>query len=110
MNTKARVLAILEENRGTVVSGQALAQAAGVSRTAVWKAMEQLRQDGHSIQGATNRGYMLAADSGVLCRETVLPYMKAQVALVTPGAVDSTNNVAKQLAQQGRPWHGCAQP
>ena len=37
MNTKARVLAILEENRGTVVSGQALAQAAGVSRTAVWK-------------------------------------------------------------------------
>ena len=55
MNTKARVLAILEENRGTVVSGQALAQAAGVSRTAVWKAMEQLRQDGHRIQGATNR-------------------------------------------------------
>ena len=48
---------------------------------------------------------MLAADSGVLCRETVLPYMKAQVALVTPGAVDSTNNVAKQLAQQGAP-HG----
>ena len=101
MNTKARVLAILEENRGTAVSGQTLAQAAGVSRTAVWKAMEQLRQDGHRIQGATNRGYMLAPDSGVLCRETVLPYLTAQVALVTPGAVDSTNNVAKQLAQQG---------
>ena len=105
MNTKERILAILEEHRGTAVSGQALAQAAGVSRTAVWKAMEQLRQDGHRIQGATNRGYMLAPDSGVLCRETVLPYITAQVALVTPGAVDSTNNVAKQLAQQGAP-HG----
>lgn len=105
MNTKERILAILEEHRGTAVSGQTLAQAAGVSRTAVWKAMEQLRQDGHRIQGATNRGYMLAPDSGVLCRETVLPYITAQVALVTPGAVDSTNNVAKQLAQQGAP-HG----
>ena len=35
MTTKERILALLEENRGTPLSGEVLAEELGVSRTAV---------------------------------------------------------------------------
>ena len=43
MQVKDRVLAALEAERGTYLSGQALAQSLQVSRNAVWKAIGQLR-------------------------------------------------------------------
>lgn len=46
---------------GRVHSGEALAEAAGVTRSAVWKAIGQLRESGLPIEGQTNRGYHLAA-------------------------------------------------
>lgn len=57
---------------GAVHSGEALAAAAGVTRSAVWKAIETLREDGLAIEAATNRGYRLAAacealDAAALC-------------------------------------------
>lgn len=44
---------------GEVHSGEALAAAAGVTRSAVWKAIEQLRELGLAIDAQTNRGYQL---------------------------------------------------
>ncbi len=43
------------------VSGHALAQALGVSRNAVWKAVTALREEGCTIEAGTNRGYRLVA-------------------------------------------------
>lgn len=105
MSTREQILAILEENRGQAVSGQALAGRAGVSRAAVWKAVEALRQEGHKIGGATNRGYRLEADSDVLCRETVLPYVKSPVNLLVEREMDSTITRLRALALEGAP-HG----
>lgn len=45
---------------GEVHSGEALAAAAGVTRSAVWKAIGQLRELGLDIEAQTNRGYRLA--------------------------------------------------
>ena len=42
---KAKILALLRE-REDYVSGQELCQRFGVSRTAVWKAMGQLKKEG----------------------------------------------------------------
>ena len=39
MTVKQSILAALEQNRGTALSGQALAEQLGVSRNAVWKAI-----------------------------------------------------------------------
>ena len=49
MTTKERILALLEENRGTPLSGEVLAEELGVSRTAVWKAIKDLQKAGHAI-------------------------------------------------------------
>lgn len=54
-----RVFAALAD--GAVHSGEALAARAGVTRSAVWKAIETLRADGLAIEATTNRGYRLAA-------------------------------------------------
>ena len=42
---KAEILTILKDTDG-YVSGQALCERFGVSRTAVWKAMNQLKKEG----------------------------------------------------------------
>ena len=44
---------------GGLHSGEALAAQAGVTRSAVWKAIGQLRDAGLSIEAQTNRGYQL---------------------------------------------------
>ena len=66
MGTKEKLLALLEENRGTYFSGEAIAEALGVSRTAVWKAVNGLRSDGYCISAVQNKGYALPEEADVL--------------------------------------------
>ena len=56
--TREEVLALLSQ--GDYVSGQKMSQQLGVSRAAVWKAIDRLRAEGYTIESATNRGYRLA--------------------------------------------------
>ena len=44
LRTTERVLELLEQHRGRAVSGEELAGRLGVSRNAVWKAIEELRR------------------------------------------------------------------
>ncbi|AEE17926.1 biotin--[acetyl-CoA-carboxylase] ligase [Treponema brennaborense] len=62
MKTKDRILSILREADGAVVSGEDLAERCGVSRTAVWKAVSALRSDGYVLEAGTNRGYRLVRE------------------------------------------------
>ena len=76
MTTKERILALLEENRGTPLSGEVLAEELGVSRTAVWKAIKDLQKAGHAIAAAQNRGYTLDTDSEVLSEQGVRLFLR----------------------------------
>lgn len=106
MPTKERLLALLEENRGTPLSGEALARRLGVSRTAVWKAMRELREQGHAIDAGPGRGYTLHAQSDVLSEQGIRHYLRAPVPrLVVEQTLVSTNLTAKRLAAEGAP-HG----
>ena len=45
------------------VSGQELCNKFGVSRTAIWKVINQLKERGYQIEAVQNKGYrMLSAD------------------------------------------------
>jgi len=61
---KAKILALLRE-RENYVSGQELCTHFGVSRTAVWKAIGQLKKEGYSIEAVQNRGYRLLSEEEV---------------------------------------------
>ncbi len=65
-STKALLLARLRARRGSCVSGQELADEAGVSRVAVWKAAEALRAAGYAVGGAGQEGYVLEEDGDYL--------------------------------------------
>ena len=55
---KTEILTILHEQTG-FVSGQALCESLGVSRTAIWKVMKQLKKEGYEIESVQNKGYRL---------------------------------------------------
>ena len=69
MSMKAKILELLREKKDRVaagapeseayVSGQELCEQFGVSRTAVWKAIGQLKKEGYVIEAVQNRGYRL---------------------------------------------------
>ncbi len=106
MTTKERVLRALEENRGTPLSGEALAEQLGVSRTAVWKAVNDLKKDGHKIASAQNKGYTLSVDNNVLSVQGIRKYRSdPSLPITVEQELVSTNTTAKQLAAQGAP-HG----
>ena len=53
MSMKAKILELLREKE-TYVSGQELCEQFGVSRTAVWKAINQLKEEGYTIEAVQN--------------------------------------------------------
>ena len=57
-STKTRILKKLLETDG-YLSGQELCEQLGVSRTAVWKYMKQLKEEGYEIEAIQNKGYCL---------------------------------------------------
>lgn len=98
MDTKSKVLSRLEESKGAPVSGSAIAGDLEISRTAVWKAINSLREDGHLIDSSSGRGYTLAAESDRLSREGIASMMDGAARLHVMDSVDSTNKEAKRLA------------
>ena len=55
---KTEILTLLRETDG-YVSGQELCEKFGVSRTAVWKAINQLKEAGYEIEAVQNKGYRI---------------------------------------------------
>ena len=66
MSTRESVLKILEQNKGDFVSSSILIEETGVSRNAVWKAVNDLRASGYQIESMTNRGYKLEEDCDII--------------------------------------------
>ncbi len=90
------------------LSGQQLCEGLGVSRTAVWKAIRQLEEEGYAIEAVRNRGYRLVASPDVI----TAPELKTVLSTVWLGSqvncfyeTDSTNRQARKLAEEGAP-HG----
>lgn len=100
---KTKILKILK-NAEDYVSGQELCEYLGVSRTAVWKAIQQLEKEGHKIEAKRNRGYRLAEDKDVFGPTEIKSMLRTKRAgqnLVFLDLVDSTNNEARRQAEKG---------
>ena len=107
MSTKSRLLELLEQNRGKYLSGNELAKMLDVSRTAVWKGMKSLQQEGYSITAVTNKGYLLEEDNNILSEEAVRLQLKNTEVLVEVWKeIASTNQRMKQLAVEKKLPHG----
>ncbi len=102
--TKEAVLEVLRTHTDVCISGAEIGRQLSVSRTAVWKAVEQLKKEGYRIESGPNRGYRLLPDSDVLSEEGIRRYLihdSLQVRVFP--SISSTNTVLKQLAAEGAP-------
>ena len=100
---KAEILRLLRETDG-YVSGQELCNQFGVSRTAVWKAINQLKEAGYEIEAVQNKGYKITGYPDILTAEEIESQLNPSDTVkkvVYAPEIDSTNNEAKRNAENG---------
>ena len=104
MSLKYTLLFELESHRDKSLSGQKLAEKFGVSRNAVWKAVNSLKQDGYIILSCTNKGYRLADGNDLLSAEGIQKYLSREakpLPVFYYPEIDSTNDEAKRKLANG---------
>ncbi len=97
---KDMILKELIESGDEAVSGQFVAEKYGVSRNAVWKAVNSLKAEGYVISSATNKGYRLVSDNNILSEQAIRACLKGDcrdMPVYVYDSIDSTNNEAKRL-------------
>lgn len=102
---KEEILRLLRSAYG-YISGQELCNRFGVSRTAVWKAINQLKEAGYEIEAQQNKGYRLMAAPDLMTEAEIKSLMHTEwVAkeVLYFDTIDSTNTKAQELAEKGYP-------
>lgn len=102
---KEEILRLLRSADG-YISGQELCNRFGVSRTAVWKAINQLKEAGYEIEAQQNKGYKLMAAPDLMTEAEIKSLMHTEwVAkeVLYFDTIDSTNTKAQELAEKGYP-------
>lgn len=101
---KEKILRMLKEAEG-YVSGQDICELLGVSRTAVWKNINQLKEEGYEIEAVQNRGYILKQTADSLSEFEI----KSEInecewfaeKIYFYDEIGSTNDECKKLAEEG---------
>ena len=102
---KEEILRLLRSADG-YISGQELCNRFGVSRTAVWKAINQLKEAGYEIEAQQNKGYRLMAAPDLMTEAEIKSLMHTDwVAkeVLYFDTIDSTNTKAQELDEKGYP-------
>lgn len=100
---RTELLTMLRETND-YISGQKICDTFGVSRTAVWKAMNQLRKNGYEIEAVPNKGYRLIEAPDILNLHELQSRRKAKWIgkdTICYEVIDSTNAQAVRLAEDG---------
>lgn len=102
---KSRVLKLLRQEKD-YVSGQELCEKLQVSRTMVWKLVNQLKEEGYKIEAVKNRGYHLEAVPDLVTEAEIKSFLRTDFIgqnCVFLAETDSTNNDVRRLAEEGAP-------
>ncbi len=105
---KSDILTWLRNNED-YVSGQQLCDHFGVSRTAVWKVINQLKEEGYQIESVSHKGYRLVeSPADAFSASEIASRLRTEWAgrnLHFYASTGSTNPDAKRFAEEGEP-HG----
>ena len=103
---RKRLLEAFTNANGEFLSGQALADILGCSRTAVWKHIEELRKEGFELEAVRKKGYRIISTMDRVTENEIrlgLKTSKLGSMIQYLDTIDSTQKVAHQLAQEGCP-------
>ena len=102
---KEEILKMLRETDG-YISGQELCNKFGVSRTAIWKVMKQLKEAGYNIEAQQHKGYHIVSAPDVMDAAELKSIWKPKwvgCEILYFDSIDSTNTKAQELAEKGYP-------
>lgn len=91
-------------NADDFISGQEISEKLGVSRQAVWKSINALKEKGYEIQSVTNRGYRLVSSPDYLNESSLKTLLHNKIIgknLIVLDSVNSTNDYLKKLGNEG---------
>ncbi|MEK5381141.1 biotin--[acetyl-CoA-carboxylase] ligase [Niallia sp. FSL W8-0635] len=91
-------------NPNQYVSGESLADLLGCSRTAIWKHIEALRQDGFILEAVRKKGYRIISSPEKIVPDNILFGLNTSFIgrnIHFEETVESTQNIAQKLALEG---------
>ena len=99
-----QILGLLKSHPSEFISGEEISRRLGLTRTAVWKRIRNLRESGYIIEASTRSGYRLVQSPDLLLPHEIQPILKTKwmgkkIHYFT--VIDSTNSSAYQLALKG---------
>jgi BirA family biotin operon repressor/biotin-[acetyl-CoA-carboxylase] ligase len=97
------ILEMLKKSKGKPVSGAEISKKIEISRTAVWKHMNVLKNEGYDIESVPKKGYILHSVPNRLLPEEVVSFLETKWLghdISYSESVASTNSVAKDLGNQ----------
>ena len=101
---RSRILDLLNNHQGDYVSGESISQALNITRAAVWKQIQGLKESGYEIEGQTKRGYRLVGIPYTLEQWALKHLLRTEALgrqLFLYEQLPSTNERGKDLARQG---------
>jgi len=100
------ILSLFSQTPDGFVSGERISVKLGISRTAVWKHIRNLRQAGYRIEAIPSRGYQLLQSPDILMPEAIqagLACRRIGCLVRCVEATDSTNLQACRFGDEGAP-------
>lgn len=98
-----KILKELKKTEG-YISGEELGEKLGVSRAAIWKSIQILKQKGYAIEAISNKGYYLLPEQDIYNDIEIKEALNTKLIgkqLYFYDEVDSTNNIIRKLAMEG---------
>ncbi|MCR5757772.1 MAG: biotin--[acetyl-CoA-carboxylase] ligase [Selenomonas sp.] len=99
-----KILTLLRQSGEKYISGEEIADKLGVSRTAVWKHIKEMRAQGYDIESHARSGYILREAPDALLSGEIHHGLETKIIgqeIICHEEIDSTNNEAKRLARNG---------
>jgi BirA family biotin operon repressor/biotin-[acetyl-CoA-carboxylase] ligase len=99
-----QILSLFHRSGGDLLSGEALSEGLGVSRTAIWKQIRGLRLRGFEIEAVPGRGYRFLSAPDQLSPGSIAAGLQTTVVgreIIAFPEVGSTNTEAFRLAESG---------
>lgn len=104
MTSRDKILSLFRRQPETFISGQEISQTLAISRAAVWKQVESLREQGFEIEAQRSRGYRLLGGPDLMLASEIEKGLGCKwlgSSLHCLAEIDSTNARARQLAEEG---------
>lgn len=102
MTLRDKIIYMLVSKKGEFVSGQEIARSEGVSRSAVAKCVNSLKDDGIDITSVNNLGHRLNKNVNMLSEGAIRAYLNDnEIDIRVFQTIDSTNTEAKRALTGG---------